>query len=205
MIKPEQIHGIRLYPKADKAITGSDGSRLYVHRGFDGEKSDFEFVIGPIAEFLNGLWLESQIGLSYNQNGSFDIQYGIDSARLMPSIIYFPIQVAVYKVNELASWSRSVSPSEGACYKFYTKQPDYRNFTRKDYISYVRTVMWPLHTHSIIHMWDDVYWELFTRSKAVARSFAKYHASTGKSDVYKVDFARDYPNPTNDRLEPILP
>ena len=51
-------------------------------------------------------------------------------------------------------------------------------------------------------MWDDIYWQLFTTDRSDLRILIRAHAGDPKLKMCFVDFDREYPDPTNQELQP---
>jgi hypothetical protein len=51
-------------------------------------------------------------------------------------------------------------------------------------------------------MWDDIYWQLFTTDPADLDILIQAHTSDPKLKMYFVDLDREFPDPSNEELQP---
>jgi hypothetical protein len=56
--------------------------------------------------------------------------------------------------------------------------------------------------HTVLHNWDGVYWEIFTKRRDHIDTLLTTHKGDNRLHIFKVDFYHDYPNPRDAPLEP---
>ena len=59
---------------------------------------------------------------------------------------------------------------------------------------------WPGELTSVLHMWDDIYWQILPRRKPTSTSCFAFRGPMLK--IYWVEFDRKYPDPSNEELLP---
>jgi hypothetical protein len=53
---------------------------------------------------------------------------------------------------------------------------------------------------AVLHMWDDIYWQLFSVNRSDIDLLVRAHIGDPKLEMYFVDFDREYPDPSNQKL-----
>jgi hypothetical protein len=56
---------------------------------------------------------------------------------------------------------------------------------------------------AVLHMWDDIYWQLFSTVRSDIDFLIQVHADDPRLDLYYVDFDKEYPDPSNEELQPV--
>ena len=54
----------------------------------------------------------------------------------------------------------------------------------------------------MLHMWDDVYWQLFTTVRTDVVGLLTAHSAGPPLGIYFVDLEKEYPDPSNLPLQP---
>jgi len=54
---------------------------------------------------------------------------------------------------------------------------------------------------ALLHMWDDIYWQLFTTERSDLDFLIRAHAGDTRLKMYYVDFDREFPDPSNLELK----
>jgi hypothetical protein len=63
---------------------------------------------------------------------------------------------------------------------------------------------WPPTMRAMLHMWDDIYWQLFSAMRSDIDDLVRVHSGDPKLKMYYVDIDREYPNPSNQELRPAV-
>lgn len=61
---------------------------------------------------------------------------------------------------------------------------------------------WRPNQQAIIHCWDDIYWQMFTTDRSAINELIRIHDGDAKLKLYAVDFAHEFPEPSNRELQP---
>ena len=61
---------------------------------------------------------------------------------------------------------------------------------------------WPAQMRSLLQMWDDVYWQLFTTERSDVDTLVRLHGTDPQLKMCFVDLDREYPDPSNTELQP---
>ena len=59
----------------------------------------------------------------------------------------------------------------------------------------------PSEMRAVLHMWDGIYWQLFTTERTDLDILIRVHSGDPKLKMYTVDFDREYPDPSNQELQ----
>jgi hypothetical protein len=63
---------------------------------------------------------------------------------------------------------------------------------------------WPKGMTSLVHLWDDIYWQFFTTNPADIDVLIQAHREDPRLHMYFVDIDAEYPDPSNKPLTPVL-
>ena len=93
---------------------------------------------------------------------------------------------------------------EGALLPIFREPPTFRFLKRLYWGRNFRLTSetWPRQMRALLHMWDDIYWQLFTTESADLDHLLRAHAGDSKLKMYFVDLDREYPDPSNQPLRP---
>ena len=61
---------------------------------------------------------------------------------------------------------------------------------------------WPIEMRALLHMWDGVFWQLFTTEESDVDTLRRAHGGDPRLKMFFVDLDREYPDPSNAELEP---
>ena len=60
---------------------------------------------------------------------------------------------------------------------------------------------WPVQMRALLHMWDGVFWQLFTTEESDVDTLVRAHSSDPKVKMFFVHLDREYPDPSNAELK----
>lgn len=87
----------------------------------------------------------------------------------------------------------------GAFLPIFREQPTFDLLKTLDFS--LTSESWPQHMRAVLHMWDGIYWQLFTTERSDIDNLLRVHAGDPKLKMYFVDFDHEYPDPSNQELE----
>ena len=196
-----RIHGVRVYPKSVQVVRGV-GAPIFVHGRVSEECSDFFYIFRPTARLWKGHLFVDDFGVTQGVDPLPELreQYGhhladadVDSQLLLLwGEGFLKWAAELYTVGgAFLPVLRELVPFERLKELYW--QPQFR----------LNAETWPSEMRAVLHLWDDVYWQLFSTERSDIDLLVRAHAGDPKLDLYYVDFDKEYPNPSNQPLTPV--
>ena len=180
----KKVHGIRSYfgnSEKPASETCNDIQRL-----FDGMAGHFK-QYGFTDEF----------GINYNDDPR-KVAVGLYGAHLLE--VCDKSQVALISGERFRKWMAESNVYEGFFHMVVRLEEEREGWTDDIYHS-LNTRTWPSWLVAVIHMWDDSYWEFYSREKALVDGFFELHRLNQSLDLFRVELDLDFPDPRNTTLE----
>ena len=199
-----KIHGVRIYPQSVKVIPG-DGSPIFVHGSVVEDCSDFFYTFRPLGSLWHGHVVANDFGLSYNERGQEDPMPGLRE-QFGSSLFAADIDngLMLLRGDDFPLWGASMHFCEGAFLPIFREPPQF-NLLRRLYWGRdfrLTSETWPDEMRAVLHMWDGIYWQLFSVDRSDVDMLVRAHTGDPKLKMYFVDFDREYPDPSNGKLQP---
>lgn len=199
-----KIHGLRIYPQSVEVVRGN-GAPIFFHGRVSEDCSDFFYVFRSLAAAWRGHFIANYFGVSYDERMKLkDPMPGLRE-EFGSSLVAADLasQVLLLRGDDFERWGASMYFCEGAFLPIFQEQPSFdllkRLYWGRDFRLTSET--WPSQMRAVLHMWDDIYWQLFTTDRAHLDALLRVHAGDPKLKMYFVDIYREYPNPSNQELQ----
>ena len=116
-------------------------------------------------------------------------------------------QLVLLRGSEFEQWASAVSAGEGALLPM-VREPTTFDLVKRlygDHAFRLTSATWPPEMRGLLHMWDCVYWQLFATVRSDVTAVVRAHAGDPKARMCFVDLDREYPDPSNEDLQPATP
>ena len=115
-------------------------------------------------------------------------------------------QLLMVRAEGFSSWAPTFHSDEGATLAVFREPPPYSLVQRMfwDPDSRLCSESWPAGMRSLLHNWDDVFWQLFTVEPADIDLLTRSHSADPTLKMYFVDLDREFPDPSNEELVPVV-
>jgi hypothetical protein len=202
-----EIHGIRFYPDSVETVPGA-GAPIFVHGSVSEECSDFVYAFRPLASAWQGCFFANDFPASMDEHGRVqdpipDLRerYGTSFVAADPDI-----QIVLLRGDDFAQWAPLYHFQEGAFLPVFCEPPAFDVLKRLFWRDFrLTSETWPSGMIALFHMWDDMYWQIFTTDRGHIDTLIGAHAGDPKLDMYFVELDREYPDPSNEPLQPVAP
>ena len=188
-----KIYGIRIYPQSVE-VDRSGSSPIFVHGRVSDDCSDFFYTFRPLAPLWRSHYFANEFTGSYE-----DPMPGLRE-QFGSSLIAADSQFLLLHGDGFARWGNSLYFCEGALLPIFRETPDFK-LVRRLYHDDLISATWPGHMRALLHMWDDIYWQLFTTERSDLDFLIRAHAGDTRLKMYYVDFDREFPDPSNLELK----
>ncbi len=200
-----KIHGLRIYPQSVEVVKG-DGAPIFVHGSVADDCSDFFYTFRALAPVWRGHFFAKDFGVSYGENGRLEdpvpsLKEAFSSAFVAADL---DSQLMLLKGDDFPRWGASMYFCEGAFLPIFPERPGFSLLKQLYWSRDFRLTSdtWPKEMRAVLHMWDDMYWQLFTIDPADLALLIRVHSGDPKLKMYFVDLDREYPDPSNGELQP---
>ena len=198
-----EIHGVRIYPKSVRVVRGN-GAPIFVHGRVDESVSDFFYIFRPIAYLWYGHLFLNAFGVTLGEDPLPGLreEYGTALADFDVES-----QLLLLRGDDFRTWGARHYTVEGAFLPILRYPVPFERLKRLywDPAFHLTTQTWPEEVRAVLHMWDDVYWQLFSTERSDVDLLVRAHADDPRLSMYYVDFDREYPDPSNQPLTPAAP
>jgi hypothetical protein len=201
-----EIHGVRVYPDSVNAIPGSD-AQILVHGAVADDCTDFFYIFRHLAGLWRDHYFATDFALSFDENGQLEDPMPKLRASYGPSLVAADpkTQLVILSGDHFLAWGAELRTYAGAFLPIFSEIP---SFDLLGHLYWQRTLRlssrtWPAVMRAALHMWDDIYWQLFSTIAADVDQLIKVHERDSKLAMYYVDFDREYPDPSNQELRPV--
>jgi hypothetical protein len=198
-----KIHGVRVYPQSVEVVQG-DGAPIFVHGSVVENCSDFFYTFRPLGSLWHGHLIANDFVVSYGERGKEDPMPGLRE-QFGSSLFAADMdsQVMLLRGDDFARWGAAMHFCEGAFLPIFREPPTFDLLNRLYWGRDVRLTSetWPPQLRAVLHMWDDIYWQLFSVDRSDIEMLVRAHTGDPKVKMYFVDFDREYPDPSNEELQ----
>ena|SRR5215469_3240411 len=196
-----KIHGIRIYPQSVEVVRGF-GAPIFVHGSVSDDCSDFFYTFRPLASLWRG-HLFAKDFTRYGEDPMPGLREQFGSSLLAADV---KSQLMLLRGDDFAKWGASLDFCEGALLPIFPEPPAFellnRLFWGRDFR--LTSDTWPAGMRAVLHMWDDIYWQYFTTDRPDLDILMQAHAGDPKLEMFFVDLDREYPDPSNQELQPAV-
>lgn len=114
-------------------------------------------------------------------------------------------QLLLLRGDDFLTWAAKLYTIEGALLPIFREAVSFDLLKRLywDQSFRLNADTWPTEMRAVLHMWDDIYWQLFSTVRSDIDFLIQAHAGDPKLDMYYVDFDKEYPDPSNEPLQPV--
>ncbi|MDD1751052.1 MAG: hypothetical protein LUO89_14405 [Methanothrix sp.] len=194
-----KIYGVRIYPQSVDVIQ-EGGAPIFVHGSVAEDCSNFFYIFSP----LSSLWCGHFFADSFAVESRIDPLPGLrDSYGTSLIAADVKRQLLLLKGDNFADWGASAYFVEGALLPIFREPPSFdflgRLYWNHDY--HLTSKDWPRQMRAVMHMWDDIYWQLFSTERSDIEALIRAHVGDPKLKMYFVDFDCEYPDPSNGELQ----
>ena len=201
---PREIHGVRIYPDSVDTVPG-EGATIYVHGSVSKDCSDFFYIFRPLADLWRDHYFAKDFTVTYGENGREDPMPDLRAAY-GPSLVNADIdsQMAILRGDDFLEWGASYYAVGGALLPVFSRVPSFDVLTELFWSPTFRLTAdtWPENCRAMLHMWDDIYWQLFTTVRTDVDRLVTAHSADPLLRIYSVDLEKEYPDPSNLPLQP---
>jgi hypothetical protein len=201
------IHGIRIYPNTLKLEPGEGGSPILIHGQISKRYNDLSYLFLPVSEIWKNVYMARDFGTQYDESGRMADPIPELKTRYGSALVqaYVKPQIAILNGNAFSAWSLEENIYEGAFIPIFSEMPDEKMVSKLFWDNEFKLTSrtWPTELLSFIHMWDDVFWQYFSRDKSEIDLLIEEHLKRKKMRMFHVDLNREYPDPSADELKEI--
>ncbi len=196
-----KIYGLRMYPQSVKVIRGGGGP-IFVHGRVDDDCSDFFHIFRPIAGLWKNRVFVDNFGIIHHEPGT--PQGPMLDLREQFGASLFDGRLTLRRGDDFASWGSAVNFCEDAFLPIFRGPPSSEFVKLLNWTPEFRLTSetWPDRMRAALHMWDDIYWQMFTIVHSDIDALIRAHSGDPRLKVYFVEFDREYPEPSNEELRP---
>ena len=201
-----EIHGVRIYPKSVQVVQGK-GAPIFVHGRVDDRVSDFFYIFRPTARLWKSHLFVNDFGVTYGSHGKIEDplpelreQYGFS---LVDADV--KTQLLLLRGDDFYTWAAHFYAIGGAFLPILREPVSFNDLKRLywDSTFQLTSDTWPAEMRAVLHMWDDIYWQLFSTERSDIDFLIQAHAGDPNLGLYYVEFDKEYPNPSNTPLQPV--
>jgi hypothetical protein len=200
-----KIHGVRIYPDSVDVVQG-EGGPMYIRGSVTEECSDFFYIFRGIAALWRGHFFAVEYMPSLDDRGKLaDPMPGLRE-QFGSSLVSVDrqSQLMVLRGDEFLAWGTKMYFVEGALLAIFREAPNAEVLERVYRSRNFRLTSdtWPAQMRAVMHMWDDIYWQLFSTESSDIDTLIRAHLGDAKLNMYFVEVDREYPDPSNGELAP---
>ena len=196
-----KIHGVRIYPKSVQVVQGK-GSPIFVHGRVDEEVSDFFYIFRPTASLWKGHFFANDFMRTLGEDPLSGLREQYGSSLVDANV---DTQLLLLRGDDFLTWAANLYTVEGALLPIFGESVPF-DLLRHLYWEQtfrLNSETWPSEMRAVLHMWDDIYWQLFSTARSDIDFLVQAHAGDPRLDMYYVDFDKEYPDPSNEELQPV--
>ncbi|HEX8237899.1 MAG TPA: hypothetical protein VF600_18305 [Abditibacteriaceae bacterium] len=201
-----KIHGVRVYPQSVRRVQ-NNGTSIFLH-GRVSDVSDFFYIFRPTAPLWKGHIFADAFCVSFDLNGNREDPVPHLRERYGTSLMGADVDSKLLLLcgDDFLKWAVHSYHVEGAFLPIFNEVPSFDDLKRvyweQDFS--LSSVSWPSGMRALLHMWDDIYWQLFSTERSDIDFLVQTHAGDPRLEMYYVDFDKEYPDPSNQPLEPVI-
>jgi len=181
---------------------------MFVHGRLAEDRSDFEYIFHPLESTLLGHFVVRDFAVNLQEGGrkinpipQLRAEYG--------SSFYdadLEGQILIIRGDGFSTWAPQYYSGEGAFLPVFREAPSFDLLRRMlwDREFKLSSKTWPTGMRSLLHNWDDMFWQLFSVERADVDLLVRIHSADPKLKMFFVDLDREFPNPSNTGLAPAI-
>lgn len=203
------IHGLRIYPQTVEVQQGV-GAQIFIHGNLSEEVSDLWYIFHPLAPALGGHVIANDFPLRLGDDGEYEDPVLGLRERFGPSLVTADVKTQLMLLNGdgFAHWAPDVHFTQGTLLPVFRTAPPFdvlkRIFWEPGNFG-MTSFTWLPEMRAAIHMWDDIFWQIFTTDRSDIDLLIRAHGTDARLKLYFVDLDQEYPNPSGDELHPATP
>ena len=198
------IHGVRFYPQTVSTTSMSAGKILF-HRRISKKYSDLYYIFRPLTAAWADLILEihcARLGESGDDARApkrLHERFGAELEELD-----FERRTAFVRGSSFPAWAPNAHSIQAEFIRIFDRVPSPQSRKRLDSPHFkLKPSKWPKELRAVIHMWDDIYWQLFTPDPSYIHTLISRHSNDPLLKAYHVDLNDDFPEPGDKKLRPV--
>ena len=199
------IHGLRFYPQSIKMIRPHH-EPIFIHGRVSEDCEDFFYIFSPLASVWRGHIFAQTFGVSYDEGLNREDPMPALRGQFGSSLIDADVdsQLMLLRGEDFTRWGASMYFVEGAFLPIFRERPTFELLKRLYWDCEFRLTSetWPGELTSVLHMWDDVYWQIFTTERTDLDVLLRAHSGDSMLKIYSVSIDLEYPDPSNKELLP---
>ena len=199
-----KIHGLRLYPQTIDVIPG-EGAPILVHGGLSEDSTDLSYLFRPLAPALRDHFVVHDFAISYTERGVREDPMVKLRQRFGSSLLEADeaSQLMLLRGEAFETWAEAMFFAGGAFIPVFREAPPFAELKRLFWGGPPLTSgTWPDQMRALIHMWDDIYWQLFTTERSDVDLLVQAHQVDPKLKLYFADLDLNYPDP-GETVQPV--
>ena len=195
----KEIRGLRIQP--DSTMVGQGAVPMLFHGNVSEDCSDFWYIFRCMVPVFDGLLFADSLGVvyEYDESGNRVEQRALLGARYGRHVAACDEQrqLILLQGSGFMSWGMDRRFCQGAFVPLFGEAPSFDTvdelFRGSD--EAIRSGAWPDEMRALMYMWDDIYWEYYTREPSDIDRLLLAHQDDRNLKLYRVDIGEDYPNP----------
>lgn len=168
-------------------------------------RNDLLGIFAPAATAWRGHIFANDFGLIVNSQGKIDDPLPALREQYGPALLAADVrsQFALLRGDDFCRWVKAVRFCEGAWLPIFREAPPFELLTQLCYSRKFRLTpkTWPKRMRALLHMWDGVYWQIFTTERSDVDAVIRAHEGKTDFKMFVVDLEREYPDPSDEPLE----
>jgi hypothetical protein len=206
-MEPAHIYGVRVYPDS-VTVVPADGAQILVHGAVNDDCTDFFYIFRDLATLWRSHYFVTDFSVSYDEQGRLEDPEPRLRETYGASLLAFDVrtQLLVLRGDDFLAWGADLRVYEGALLPIFREIPSFDLLKRLywDRTFQLSAATWPPTMRAVLHMWDDIYWQLFSAVASDIDELVRVHSADPKLRMYYVDIDREYPDPSNEELRPVV-
>jgi len=202
-----KIYGVRFYPQSVKIDRGGS-SPIYIHDSVSEDCSDFYYIFRLMAPMWRDHFIANDFSVNYDEQMRLEDPLPGLREEFGSGLLAVDVgrQLLLLKGSDFEQWGQRMYFCEGAFLPIFREPPGF-DFLKEMYWGRefrLSPESWPRSMRGLLHMWDDVYWQYFTTEKSDVDSLVSKHKDDPRLKMYFVDFEKEFPDPSNEKLAPAV-
>ncbi|MDJ0847384.1 MAG: hypothetical protein QNK04_03280 [Myxococcota bacterium] len=199
----KEIRGVRIQPDSTQ-VGQVAGAPIFFHGRVSEDCSDFWYIFRCMVPVFDGLLVADEFSGGLDESGNRVEQRPLLEARYGRHLAACDEQhqLMLLRGSGFMSWGRSRDFCQGAFLPVFDEAPSsdtlHQLFRGSD--AEIRSGAWPDPMRALIHMWDDIYWEYYSREPSDIDRLLLAHQDDRNLTLHGVDIREDYPNPRDVEL-----
>ena len=199
-----KIHGVRIYPQSIDIVHG-DAAQILLHGRASEEWSDFYYIFRSLSPVFRHHFFANDFAVEYDGDTRVDPLPKL-RAEFGASLVAVDIdsQALLLQGDDFERWGPTIHFFEAAFMPVFRERPSGDCLAKlfSDINFRLTSESWPAQMRCVVHMWDDIYWQLFSAERSDIDLLLAAHAGDPRLKMYFVDIDSEFPDPSGRKLEP---